>query len=197
MKSDLRRARPAVLLAHLAAGCPCERRPAQPETPRARPAKWAQPLDVPGCPSLYRVSDGLYRGAQPSAEGMAQLKKMGIKTIVSLRYFHSDRDEIGDLDLRYEHIGMKAWRPKDEQVIHFLRAVTDKDNAPVFVHCRRGSERTGMMCAIYRIAVQGWSREEALKEMAEGGYGFHGIWRNLLRFVDGLEIDEMKARAGM
>ena len=64
-----------------------------------RPATWAQPIVMEGVPNLHRVSDALYRSAQPTAAGMRHLRKMGVKTIVSLRSFHSDRDEIGDTGL--------------------------------------------------------------------------------------------------
>ena len=67
-----------------------------------RPAHWAQPVALKGVPNLHKVSDRLYRSAQPTAEGMKNLKGMGIETIVSLRSFHSDRDEIGYTGLAYE-----------------------------------------------------------------------------------------------
>jgi len=67
-----------------------------------RPAHWAQPVALKGVPNLHKVSDGLHRSAQPTAEGMKNLKGMGIETIVSLRSFHSDRDEIGYTGLAYE-----------------------------------------------------------------------------------------------
>ena len=67
------------------------------EAPSAnRPAHWAQPMQVDGVPNLHKVSDSLYRSAQPSAEGMANLKAMGIVTVVNLRSFHCDRDGIGE-----------------------------------------------------------------------------------------------------
>ncbi len=162
-----------------------------------RPATWAQPLILPGCPNLHKVSESLYRGAQPSAEGMKQLKKLGIRTIVNLRSFHSDRDEIGDLDLNYEHITMKAWHPEDKEIIRFLKIVTDKSKTPVFVHCRYGADRTGTMCVVYRVAIQGWSKKDAIKEMKDGGYNFHGVWQNLLRYINKLDIEKMKRKAGI
>ena len=172
----------------------------EPDGPTAtaeRPEKWAQPLELPGCPNLHKVSDDLYRGAQPTAEGMKQLKELGVRTIVNLRSFHSDRDEMGDLQFNYEHISMKAWHAEDEDIVRFLKIVSDEGNAPVFVHCEHGADRTGTMCAVYRIAVQGWSREDALEEMRDGGYGFHGVWRNLVRYIHKLDIAEMKRRAGL
>ena len=78
-----------------------------------RPKTWAQPVKLSGVPNLYRVSGELYRGDQPSPQGMQNLKNLGLKTILNLRSFHSDRDEIGDTGLAYEHIYMKAWHPEE------------------------------------------------------------------------------------
>ena len=95
-----------------------------------RPKTWAQPVNLAGVPNLYRVSEALYRGDQPSPQGMENLKKLGVKTILNLRSFHSDRDEIGATGLAYEHIYMKAWHPEEEDVVRFLKIVTDPRRAP-------------------------------------------------------------------
>jgi protein tyrosine/serine phosphatase len=166
-------------------------------SPANRPAPWAKPIQMEGVPNLHKVSDTLYRSAQPSAEGMKNLKAMGIETIVNLRSFHSDRDEIGDTVLGYEYIHMKAWHAEEEDAVKFLRIVTDRKRCPVLVHCQHGADRTGTMCALYRVAVQGWTKEEALKEMKEGGLGVHGIWDNLIQWMNGLDIDGIKKKAGI
>ena len=62
-----------------------------------RPEKWAVPMTRAGVPNLHKVSDKLYRSAQPTAEGMTNLVALGIKTVVNLRDNHSDSDEIGAL----------------------------------------------------------------------------------------------------
>lgn len=159
--------------------------------------EWASPIKREGLPNLHKVSEELYRGAQPTAEGMKDLKKLGIKTVINLRAFHSDRDEIGETELDYEHIPIPAWRLKEEHVIQFLKIVTDKSRTPVFVHCMHGADRTGVMSAIYRIVIEGWPKEEAIQEMTEGGFGFHKIWKNLIRFVEDLDIEETKKKAGI
>ena len=162
-----------------------------------RPDRWARSIEKTGVPNLHQISDTLYRSAQPSAEGMRELKKMGVKTIVNLRSFHSDRDEIGETGLQYEHIYMKAFHPEDKELVRFLQIVTDTNRAPVLVHCQHGADRTGTMCALYRIAVCGWSKEEAIKEMREGGFGFHEIWQNLIPYIQNLDITAIRARAGL
>jgi protein tyrosine/serine phosphatase len=158
----------------------------------ARDPMWAKPLKVEGLPNLNKVSDILYRGAQPTAEGFKELKNMGVKTVVSLRAFHSDADLLGDTGLAYENISFKTWHPEDDDIVKFLNIVTDKTKQPVFVHCQHGADRTGTMCAIYRIVVDGWTKDQAIKEMTEGGFGFHAVWENLIDFIKALNIDEIK-----
>ncbi len=159
--------------------------------------KWAERFELPGVPNLHKVSEDLYRGAQPSAEGMKRLEKLGIRTVVNLRSVRSDRDEIKDTNLAYEHISMTTWDPETKDVVRFLQIVTDSSRTPVFVHCRHGADRTGTVCAVYRIAVQGWSKDEAIEEMTKGGFGFHALWKNLVDYIRKLDIDEIKHSAGL
>jgi len=158
---------------------------------------WAQPLTLPGVPNLHRVSESLYRGAQPTVEGMEQLRQFGIKTVVNLRALHSDRDEIGSLPLAGEHIAMTTWQATDDEIVRFLGIVTDPNRGPVFVHCQRGADRTGTMCAIYRIVVQGWTKDQAIAEMTQGGFGFYAGWQNLIDCIRKFDVAQIKAQAGL
>jgi protein tyrosine/serine phosphatase len=166
-------------------------------SPASRPSHWAQPIQLDGAPNLFKVSDTLYRSAQPSAQGMRNLKALGVKTIINLRSFHSDRDELKGLDLAYDDFYMKAWHPEEHEAVRFLQIVADSANAPVLVHCRHGADRTGVMVALYRVAVQGWSKQEAITEMTQGGYGFHDIWSNLVTWFERLDIESIKKQAGI
>jgi tyrosine-protein phosphatase SIW14 len=142
--------------------------------------------DIPGLKNFAKVSEQLYRGAQPTQEGFAELKKMGIKTIVNLRAFHSDEKEIKGLGLRYVKISFKPWRPEEEDVLKFLKVVADPKNQPVFVHCQHGADRTGTMVVIYRAAVQGWDIKDAMEELP--GFGFHEVWSDLKDYLLGLDV---------
>ncbi|OHB62828.1 MAG: hypothetical protein A2Y76_14660, partial [Planctomycetes bacterium RBG_13_60_9] len=158
---------------------------------------WAEPMDLPGLPNLHRVSNDLYRGAQPTAAGITELKKLGVRTIVNLRENDSDRDLLGDTGLVCLRIPMTAFHPKEADVVRFLQIVTDESCTPVFLHCQRGADRTGMMTAIYRVAVQGWTKEDALAEMTQGGFAFNSGWQNLVRYVRDLDIDRIKQQSGL
>lgn len=159
--------------------------------------QWAAEINLPGVPNFHKVSENLYRGAQPSKEGFKQLEKLGIKTVVNLREFHSDRDKLKGTNLNYEYINMTAWHPENEDVVRFLKIATDANLTPVFVHCQRGADRTGTMCAIYRVAVQDWPKDEAIEEMTKGGFEFYSMWQNLIDYIRKLDIEKIKQQAGM
>ena len=165
--------------------------------PAATNAQWAVSIEKPGLPNFHKVSATLYRGAQPTAEGYRQLQAMGIKTVINLRSFHTDRKLVADTGIKCEHLYVKAWHPEDKELIRFLQVVTDTNRTPVFVHCQHGADRTGMMCAIYRMAVQGWPKELAIKEMTEGDFGFHSVWKNLTEHLRDLDVGGLKKRAGL
>jgi protein tyrosine/serine phosphatase len=153
---------------------------------------WAKPVSLAGVPNLHKVSKNLYRGAQPTEEGFKNLRQLGVKTVINLRDWHSDKSKIADSNLVYEQVDMTAWHPEDGEVIRFLKIVSDDSKQPVFVHCLYGSDRTGTMCAIYRIAVEGWSKQEAIDEMTKGGFGFHPVWQNLVKYIEQLDVEKIK-----
>ncbi|MBN1141702.1 MAG: tyrosine-protein phosphatase [Deltaproteobacteria bacterium] len=162
-----------------------------------RPACWARPVPLEGVPNLHQVSADLYRSAQPTAAGMANLKRLGIETVLNLRSFHSDRDEIGATGLAYEHLYMQAWHPERKEALRFLQIVTNPKRTPVLVHCLHGADRTGTLCALYRVAVQGWSKQEAIRELTEGGFGFHPIFGNLPNWLEELDVESLRKEAGI
>jgi len=162
-----------------------------------RPNTWARRIDLPGLPNLHRVSENLYRGAQPTAEGMKQLEKIGIKTVVNLRFLTSDRKLLKDTGLEYEHINTTTFCTDTKDVIRFLKIVTNAERTPVFVHCHRGVDRTGVMFAAYRIVVQDWTKEQAIEEMTKGGFTTRPIKKNLLNDIRKMDVDEIQRCAGL
>lgn len=166
------------------------------EQPKSEKVK-SEKIDLAGVPNFHKINDKLYRSAQPTAEGMKNIEKMGIKMVVNLRSFHSDDDELEGTNLKSESITMKAWHAEDKEIVRFLKIVTNPVNQPVLVHCQHGADRTGTMCAIYRIVIEGWSKEDAIAEMTSGAFGFHEIWSNLKDYINELDIDKIKQEAGL
>jgi protein tyrosine/serine phosphatase len=165
--------------------------PAEPTS--LRPAHWAEPIELEGAPNLHRITPMLYRGEQPNAVGMKNLEQMGIRTVINLRYFNHDDEEVKDTNLRTERTKILTWRIDDEHVIEVMRLLRKTENGPFLIHCQHGADRTGLMSAMYRILEQGWSKEEALKELTDGGYGYHSMWRNIPRYVESADVEKLRA----
>lgn len=139
-------------------------------------------VGLPGLTNVGRIAPGILRGAQPKPEGYATLKAMGIKTVINLRTRHGERKAVEAAGMRYIEIPMSFWRKVNPAVVRMaLLAMTDSANHPVFLHCSRGKDRAGVVAAVYRMEVEGWSEAEAEAEME--AFGFHGIWFQLKKFV--------------
>ncbi len=148
--------------------------------PSVMHSAYGDKLRVPGIPNTGRINDHLYRGAQPRSQGLAELKKLGITTVVDLRGEDPDtiaweRRQADSLGLRFVHIPVSGWSPPtDEQVVQFLSLFHNDPKEKIFVHCRFGDDRTGVFVATYRMALEKWPAEQALKEMYF--FGFNGFW---------------------
>ena len=167
------------------------------DSAKTRPAAWAVKLDRPGLPNLHKINDNLYRGAQPTADGVRELEKLGVKTVLNLCEEASDQNILEKSKLDSVSIPMNAGRISEKDAAQFLKVVADPKRQPVFFHCRHGADRTGSMCAVYRVVVEGWPKEQAIDEMVGGGYNFHAIFINLPAFIQNLDVEKIKAEAGL
>ena len=152
--------------------------PAQPATARASFGAPAEKLKLAGVPRAGKINDVLFRGAQPSAQGLAELKKLGITTIVDLRGNRgpvaSERREVESLGMRFIDIPVLGWSaPSNAQVAQFLKLFKEDPQQKVFVHCYYGEDRSGVMVAAYRIAQQNWTADQAIAEMYSFGFHYH------------------------
>jgi protein tyrosine/serine phosphatase len=135
----------------------------------------ARRLTAPGLANFAEVSPQLYRGGQPHGTGLQSLKKMGISTIIDLRLSGNDKESVQVKKLGMDFVAL-PWHcllPTDDVMAKFLTYLKEHPKKKVFVHCRYGDDRTGMVIAAYRISAQGWTPEEARKEM--DAFGFHHV----------------------
>src|SRR5713226_4064691 len=152
--------------------------PAQPATARASFGAPAEKLKLAGVSNAGKVSEMLFRGAQPSVQGLAELKKLGVTTIVDLRGNSGpvawERAPAESLGMRFVNIPVLGWSPpSDAQVAEFLKLFQGDSKQKIFVHCYYGEDRTGVMVAAYRIAQQNWSSDQAVAEMYSFGFHYH------------------------
>ncbi len=158
-------------------------------TPVRNP-KWAKPVINNRISNFYMVNENIYRGAQPYEAGFLELKKMGIKTVVNLTMEDIDKAYVDKLSLRYFHLPVDPWKPDKSLYKKFLELINDESNYPIFVHCTLGSDRAGVAIALYRISAENWTEDEALDEMVNGGYGFHAVFQDLIKFVREFDKDK-------
>jgi len=126
-----------------------------------------------------KINDNYYRGSQPNQGEFAQLKRLGIKTVIDLREDYKKTEEtwVRDLGMTYVRIPLKTRvAATQEQWKSFLGLVNDPANQPVYVHCKGGRHRTGAMTAIYRITHDSWTADQAYQEMKDYDFenGFFG-----------------------
>jgi tyrosine-protein phosphatase SIW14 len=142
-------------------------------------------IQITGIHNAGKISSVLFRGNQPQAPAFAELKKVGITTIVDLRAEDTgkiqwERKQAESVGLRFVHIPVGGWSsPTDDQVLQFLSLFRGDSNQKVFVHCHFGNDRTGVFVATYRIAIDHWRAEQALKEMYF--FGFRGLWHPAMK----------------
>jgi tyrosine-protein phosphatase SIW14 len=147
---------------------------------------WAEADKQQGLPNFGHVSDSLFRGAQPTPEGIRALREMGVSVVVNFRNENDDaweRREVESAGMKYVSI---PWRgsdmPSNRQVVQFLDLVRGNPDAKIFVHCKAGADRTGVMVAAYRIAVEHEAVDEAVAEMHH--YHYHAFFLpHLERYV--------------
>jgi protein tyrosine/serine phosphatase len=163
------------------------------DTPAARNERWAVPITLEGVPNLHQITPTLYRSEQPTALGFRNLEKLGVRTVINLRAFNSDDDEVRGTALRTERVKILTWNVDDAHVVDVMRMLRNPDNGPFLIHCQHGADRTGLMSAMYRILEQGWTADDALAELRDGGYGYHAMWKNILRYVRSADVDKLRA----
>lgn len=144
---------------------------------------FAEKIHIAGVKDAGKLNDHLYRGTQPTAQGMQALKKLAVTTIVDLRgesRATSEREEAHSLGLQFVLIPGDGWSPpSDEQMAQFFSLVAERPKHTIFIHCWFGSDRTGVFIAAYRIAFDHWKPDQALAEM----YAFHfkGLWHPAMK----------------
>lgn len=149
---------------------------------------WCESVPAPAIANFHKVDDRIYRGAQPGPQSWESLARLGVKTVIDLRPSteHSCKDEkqaVEAAGMQYVNVPMKGVvAPSDKSVSKVLSLVNDSEG-PVFVHCRRGADRTGTVVACYRISHDGWTNQKALREAAK--YGMSWLEFGMHRYVLG------------
>ncbi len=133
-------------------------------------------------PNFYQINSKLFRGGQPTDLGLRDLKeKYDIKTIVYLRgkgdKAEKERKLVEAAGMKFINVPLHNWfRPKQSQIEKAIAEITKDENQPVFVHCKRGADRTGTVIAVYRMKFDDWNAKQAYAEAKKFGIGWWQVW---------------------
>jgi protein tyrosine/serine phosphatase len=133
-------------------------------------------------PALNEVTSQISRGGRPSAQGLADLQRQGVRTVIDLE---DDRGAAANERAVAARLGL-GWiseplttsvTPSDAEVNQILSLLEDSRRYPIYIHCHFGEDRTGLIIGLYRVLVQRWTAQQAYREMIE--LGFHQQFRAL------------------
>ena len=155
---------------------------------------------APGIHNFYQVDVHVYRGAQPTTtEGLTYLAKIGVKTVLDLREPGSrsaaEERAVTTLGMQYVNVPMGGLTPPTgAQMTKIMALLEDKTTGPVFVHCRRGADRTGAVIGAYRIDFDHWENSRALREAMSDGMSFFQLPRQ--RYIREFRPLTIEAKSG-
>lgn len=153
----------------------------------------AERQSLGGLKNFYKIDEGIYRSEQPDQNEFIALEKLGVTEVLNVRRLRDDKKKARKTELKLHHISMKAGDIKEREVIRALKII-DERKGPILVHCWHGSDRTGMLMAMYRLVFQNWTKDDAIHEMTKGNFGFHTAYSNIIDFVRDADVDKIREK---
>ena len=155
-----------------------------------RPVDWAQLLDKRF--NLYQMQPNLYRSALPDSDAQTTLDDLGVTTVINF-YLGSDSSWLQNPNVQQIHLPFHSDRVDDTDIIAALSSIhAAQQRGSVLIHCKHGQNRTGLISAMYRVVYQGWSKEQALTEMREGGFGGERRLGDAEEYLQQVDVNQIK-----
>lgn len=129
-----------------------------------------------------KIGSDIYRGSKPETDADYEyLKSLGIRSIISLQVMSRDIDPEGleapkhGFDFHSVPVEGLPFPPKQAAVDAAELVLADPTLRPIYVHCKLGRDRTGMIVALHRVYYDGVDPEVAYRdEMVDYGYPERG-----------------------
>ncbi|HEV2426559.1 MAG TPA: sulfur transferase domain-containing protein [Terriglobia bacterium] len=142
---------------------------------------------IQGIRNFHQIDAHVYRGGQPTLDGYKYLARIGVKTVLDLRESNAlsaaEQQAVTALGMKFVNVPMSGLTPPTRaQISQILSLLEGSSSGPVYVHCRRGADRTGAVIAAYRIDHDHWQNARALQEaMADHMAFFQWPRQNFIR----------------
>lgn len=169
---------------------------AQGGSPAGPLAIGAGPVDLAALHNVVRLSEKLYSGGVPEGEaGFRALRRLGIRTVITVDGARPDLELARKHGMRYVHIpfGYDGCPAPTANVI--VKAVRDLPG-PVYLHCHHGKHRSPAAAAMARIALDGVTPEQAVRELERAGTGknYTGLYADVRAYrpPSSAELDRLQ-----
>jgi len=154
-----------------------------------------KPILVPSklIPNFYKISDELYRSGQPKINSLGEMGEYDISTVINFRNISGNLRYKRQSDIIFLRSRINTWTISYDDLKQSFQVFLSAKK-PVLVHCKHGADRTGAFIAAYRIIFQGWSKQDAIFELRNGGYGFHEkYFVNIIELINRTDFEVLKS----
>jgi len=146
--------------------------------------------------NLHRVDAKVWRSAQPDEEEFRMLHQGGIREVLNLREWNCDSNEAEGVDVRLHRVRINPGNIREKDMVRAVKILRDSPG-PILVHCWHGSDRTGMVVALYRMAVGGWTREQTIAEFMMPKHGHHaGVYPKHRKYLETVDVAGFRGAMG-
>jgi protein tyrosine phosphatase (PTP) superfamily phosphohydrolase (DUF442 family) len=142
-------------------------------------------VEAGGLHNVFRITDTLYSGNGPAGDkSFESLRKLGVKTIISVDAAQPDVERARKNGMRYVHIPVGYGGVPEAQALQIAKAVRELPG-PFYVHCHHGKHRGPTSAAIARLCLdERCSTEAALDVLRQAGTDprYKGLFRSVEEF---------------
>jgi tyrosine-protein phosphatase SIW14 len=141
-----------------------------------------KPLNIKGIENGWLVDEKVWRGAQPDDAAWLLLAAAGCRSVIDLNnsgaVIEPQRTLVSAAGMLYVSLDWSGILPPSLAKVDDALLAIDAGPNPTFVHCQHGSDRTGTLCACWRIHNDKWSFDQAMQEafFSLGTQGLHEFW---------------------
>ena len=123
--------------------------------------------------NVHRVSEGVWRSAQPAPHHLRAAKARGIRTILNLRgrrdtcgSYILERDACQRLGLTLVDFPIRSRAFLDKPTLHAAAELFQRIEYPMLMHCKSGADRAGLMATLYLHLHEGMPLKRAMSHLS-------------------------------
>lgn len=161
----------------LLSGCASDKE-SMSETPAESQRRSASLESVKTVENLHEASDGVLMGGEPkTAESFADLRTMGVKTVISVDGITPRLGLAREHGMRYIHVPIGYDGMDDKSRAQMARALAEAER-PIYVHCHHGRHRGPAAAVVGLVGCGEIDNDRAIELMELAGTSpkYKGLW---------------------